>query len=314
MGNRFLRFLLPIFFAAAGWIFAFLVIREMTERFEVIVLYDMTDLIPGTIIQEMTILLGLIPLAGIIVYIFLGVLSAAILLLGTKIIRTTAYDLDIIQTGREFGGMRMVRRAAVPALFSISLSGILAETITGLLFRALDPIPQPALVLWQAIAPIMGILITLPVVLVIFIPTWILNDAGIVMHLKESQLNIRRCPDTIGVGRWWSNLLAGFTLLTIPIVSFIQHFLPLIARGETQLTMYFFSFLFSFGFPFLAMTFIIPVIVFNEIFINLSKGAIRRVAKALGAREITLQTIITETKIVDEGPKYGWSLKEEETQ
>ncbi|MHA2425580.1 MAG: hypothetical protein ACXAEF_12385 [Candidatus Thorarchaeota archaeon] len=304
------RFGLPIIFAAVGWAFAFFLVREIARDFGDLVTYNMTDLLPGNIAQEITILLGFIPLAGIIVYIFLGVFIASILLLAAKIARTTAYDLDIIQTGRDFGGMRMIRRAAVPAVFAVAFSGLISGTITNLLFSALENVPEPAQLLWQALSPIMGVLVTLPIVLAIFMPTWILNDAGIVMHLKDEQLNVRRCPDTIGVGRWWSNLLAGFTLFTIPIVSFIQHFLPLIVIGETSIIPYFWSFVITLGIPFLAMTFIMPVVVFNEIFISLSKRAIRWVARALGAREMKLETIVTETKIVDKGPKYGWSMKE----
>lgn len=308
---KLLRFGLPILFAGAGWAFAFIVVRQIASSFNNLVAYNMTDLIPGNIAQEMTILLGIIPIAGIIVYIFLGVLISSILLLATKIVRSTAYDLDIVQTGRDFGGMRMIRRAAVPAIFAVALSGLISKTIIGVLFSALESVPVQAQILWQALTPIMGVLVTLPIVLAIFIPTWILNDAGIVMHLKDEQLNVRRCPDTIGVGRWWSNLLAGFTLLAIPIISFVQHFLPLLVGGETDFVPYFQAFVITLGIPFIAMTLILPVVVFNEIFISLSKRAIRRVAKALGAREMKLQTILTETTIVDEGPKYGWSLKEE---
>ncbi|MDF1539958.1 MAG: hypothetical protein P1Q69_13760, partial [Candidatus Thorarchaeota archaeon] len=104
-----------------------------------------------------------------------------------------------------------------------------------------------------------------------------------------------------------SNLLAGFTLFAIPIVSFVQHFLPLITDGTTDPIRIFWAFVFSLGIPLLAMTFVMPVIVFNEVFINLSKRAIRRVAKKMGARELKIETVITETEIVDKEPEYGWA-------
>jgi len=206
----------------------------------------------------------------------------------------------------------MIRRAATPAIFAVAISGIVMEFVEGILFRALQNVPPEAAMLIQITYPIVGVLITLPIVLTIFIPTWILNDAGIVMHLRPSQLSIRRCPDTIGVGRWWSNLLAGFTLFTIPLVSFVQHFLPIITGGGADVIQIFFAFVFSLGIPLVAMTFVMPVIVFNEILINPSKRAVRGLAKRLGARELKLEIVVTETKIVDKEPEYNWALSTEQ--
>ncbi len=183
------------------------------------------------------------------------------------------------------------------------------KTIAGFLFTVLQNVPHQAAVIYKFLEPIVGALIVLPVVLVIFIPTWILNDAGIVMHLKENQLEVRRCPDTIGVGRWWSNLLTGFTLFTVPLIAFVQNFIPLIVSGETHLMAYLQAFLQSLAPPFFAMAFVMPVIIFSEIFLGVHRRAIRSFAKRLGARELKIETIVTETKIVDEDPDYGWEHK-----
>lgn len=309
MAWRFLRFVLPIAFAAAGWLFASFIVWVVVARIGVAaVTYDMIPALSGYIVQDVSTLLGIIPLIGIIVYLILGLPISAVILVGTKIIRGTAYDLDIAQIGNRFSGTRMIRRAATPAIFAVAISGIVMEFVEGILFRVLQNVPAEAVTLIQITYPVVGVLITTPIVLAIFIPTWILNDAGIVMHLRPEQLNIRRCPDTIGVGRWWSNLLAGFTLFTIPIVSFVQHFMPIISSGIIEPVPVFFAFVFSLGIPLIAMTFVMPVIVFNEILINPMKHAIRRIAKRMGARELKLETVLTETKIVDEEPEYNWAM------
>ena len=305
-----LRFFLPILFAALGFILASEIVLIMATTVHAFSpTYDLISWWPGNVESDVAFLLGLSSLAGIIVYIVLGVPIAAIILTGTKLIKVTSYEIDIAQIGHKFGGIRMIRRAAIPALFAVAISGVVMKTIAGFLFTVLQNVPPQAAYIYKFLEPIVGALIVLPVVLVIFIPTWILNDAGIVMHLKENQLEIRRCPDTIGVGRWWSNLLTGFTLFTVPLIAFVQNFIPLIVSGEMHLMAYLQAFLQSLAPPFFAMAFVMPVIIFSEIFLRAHRAAIRSVAKRLGARELKIETIVTETKIVDEEPEYSWEHK-----
>ncbi|MDF1540182.1 MAG: hypothetical protein P1Q69_14910, partial [Candidatus Thorarchaeota archaeon] len=207
--RKYLRFALPILFAAAGWLFAsfiiWVVVEQLSRTLPIGINYDMIEGLPGNVISDVSTLLGVIPLAGILVYLILGIPISILILAGTKIIRSTAYDLDIAQIGNRFSGARMIRRAATPAIFAVAISGVVMGFINEILFKALQNVPEAAKLLIQITYPIVGVLITLPVVLAIFVPTWMLNDAGIVMHLHPNQLDIRRCPDTIGVGRWWSN-------------------------------------------------------------------------------------------------------------
>ncbi len=309
---RIRRFFLPVVFGISGFLLASYVITLLAKNIAVFSTdYDMIDIIPGNVASDVPVLLGLSSIAGIIVYLFLALPIAILILIFTKIIRATAYDVDIAQIGNRFGGLRMIRRALVPALFAVALSGIVMQIVEGYLFRVLDTVPPQVELIYNFLGPVIGALVTLPLVLAIFAPTWLLNDSGIVMHLKPEQLSIRRCPDTIGVGRWVNNMLAGFTILILPIASFAEHFLPLIRSGVSEVLPYFMAFFFSFGVPFITMAFTIPVIIFNEIMLGLMRKPIRRVAKAFGARELRIETVITETEIVDEEPEaeYGWGLK-----
>ncbi|RLI56082.1 MAG: hypothetical protein DRO87_08360 [Candidatus Thorarchaeota archaeon] len=130
----------------------------------------------------------------------------------------------------------------------------------------------------QPLVPIvislMSSLVFMPIALLLFAPTWILNDAGVVTHLKSDTLDLRQCPDTQGVGRWIANMLGGYALLAFPITMFIVQFyepiiLPLL-QDPLSMTpdMVFYNatvgFLRTFGLPFFVMAFILPVIMLSE--------------------------------------------------
>ncbi|MHA1637707.1 MAG: hypothetical protein ACTSUB_06795 [Candidatus Thorarchaeota archaeon] len=314
MVRKYLRFIPPIVFAFAGWLTASAIVLYTARFVEGLSpTYDLIPMTPGNVAGDVGWLLAIVPIAGILVYLIVSIPIAAIMLGAIKLVRSTSYDIDIAQIGNRFSGIRMIRRAITPALFSMAISGIVMEVIEGVLFNLLSTVPLQAITLFRFFLPIIGTLITLPIVLVIFIPTWMMNDAGIVMHLKVDELDNRRCPDTIGVGRWVSNLLAGFTIFTVPLVLFVQQFLPIITGEVEGSFAIIYALVFSLGIPFLAMTFIIPVIIFHEIVINGSKRGIRGITKRLGARELQIQTVVTETKIVDEEPEYGWSFQDSPT-
>ena len=90
---------------------------------------------------------------------------------------------------------------------------------------------------------------------------------------------------------------------------FVQHFLPIINGEVTGALAILNAFVFSIGIPFLAMAFVIPIIIFNEVVINGTKRGIRGIAKRFGSRELRLETVVTETKIVDKEPEYGWAFQ-----
>jgi hypothetical protein len=141
----------------------------------------------------------------------------------------------------------------------------------------------------------MGALLAMPIALALFVPTWILNDAGIVTHLKKGQLKVRQCPDTQGVGKWYSNILGGYSILVFPIAIFIEHFyntfivgnLPLFdPAGSIWNAPILHSFLWTAGIPLLVMSFIVPVVMLNEAARNRVGGIIKGIAKHLGANEV----------------------------
>lgn len=306
MQHRFLRFLPPIFFAGLGLALAMFIVdwtmESMIPLLPVGPIPSLTVHIDGDMRVDVLWLLTYIVPILIAEYVFLVLPVASLFLLFNKLLRVRKYDVNIMKLGKEFGAIPMIRRAVVPALFSLAIGQLVFQLMQGWLFNIPPPedISQVALPYYLPLISIISALIVLPVSLLYFMPTWVLNDAGIVTHLKNEELRLRRCPDTIGVGRWYSNFLGGFSLVAVPITSIILYFvtpiqhlllinptpsteilLPIITRGI----------FYSVGMPVLAMAFIIPIVIFHEMLGSLMKRPIRRIAERLGANKVELETI-----------------------
>jgi hypothetical protein len=244
-----------------------------------------------------TIMIIAIPVLFIEYYIF-AVPIAVVLLVGTKIIKSTRYELNIMNIGRDFGGTQLIRRAAAPALFAVASAELFRAPLRLYLFGSNPVIPVEYQSLFPVVVSLMSALIAVPIALLLFMPTWVLNDAGIVTHLKSDRLDLRQCPDTQGVGRWIANMLGGYALLAFPITMFLNHFyepliLPLFEgtfEGNilVQLTT---GTLWTLGLPFFVMAFILPAIMFNEAMQKRSTVRILRLATRLGAKMVKKERI-----------------------
>jgi hypothetical protein len=206
--------------------------------------------------------------------------------------------------GKDFHGTQMIRRAAAPALFSVASAQMLREPLTQFIFHTTDVASMVSVEI-QPLVPIvislMSSLVFMPIALLLFMPTWVLNDAGVVTHLKSDRMDIRQCPDTQGVGRWIANMLGGYALLAFPITMFIAHFynpiiLPML-QDPLALTpeMIFYDttvgLLWTIGLPFFVMAFILPVVMFNEKMQERSTVGILKWANKMGARIIRKERI-----------------------
>ncbi len=261
--------------------------------------YNMLPYSTGSVDADITSLITYIVLIAGGIYLLTSLPLAAFMLTVTRVMKSPAYDIDVVRIGNEFGSFRMIRRAFIPALFSLSMGGVISGLIRDLLYT------EPLLVLdvvrpaYLPLSSVVSALVLLPIILAFFAPTWILNDSGIVMHLKDKELRVRKCPDTIGVGRWWSNLLGGFTLFMVPVVTFVQYFYtPIVIHNQLLNSDFLFrALLLTVGVPLLAVAFVLPLIVFHEILVRGTRYAIVRVAKKLGAKEMELETVLVPSEI-----------------
>ncbi len=299
------RFLLPTFMFLAGTAVAIYLIMTITKP------VPPTSLLPPTLSQNLgTDIVAIMIIAFpifLIEYVVFAVPAAVVLLVITKIVKSTRYEMNIMNIGRDFNGTQIIRRAAAPALFSVASSQLFRGVIENILF----PVgynPEAALrPLHEAGLSLMSALLFVPIALILFMPTWILNDAGVVTHLKSDHLELRQTPDTQGVGRWIANMLGGYALLAFPITMFLSQFynpliLPIL-QGTippdqiTDLVIYQGSLglLWTLGLPFFVMAYILPVIMFNEALQTRSTVRILRLAQRLGAKIIRKEQI-TEIK------------------
>ena len=125
----------------------------------------------------------------------------------------------------------------------------------------------------------------MPIALALFIPTWILNDAGIVNHLRKGQLDIRQCPHTEGVGRFYSSMLGGYSILAFPIAMFKLHFYQPFVVNHLPLNFpsIFITLIWTIGIPLLVMAFIVPVTILNEASVGKASRYIHGYLKRVGA-------------------------------
>ena len=143
---------------------------------------------------------------------------------------------------------------------------------------------------------IVGAAIALPVSLAFFMPTWLLNDSGIVLHLKAGQLKVRRCPDTEGVGRWFSNFLGGFSVIALPLTSIVHFFMqPYFVDGRALTPLNAItSLLWTISLPLLMMAFVVPIVILNEVMLGFTTPRVQNIARHLGAKDV--QVVPAETK------------------
>jgi hypothetical protein len=296
------RFVFPFLFSAGGIAVAMYIIYRVAT---LIPSFEFFPFVDGSLFTDIVVILGVaIPIIAI-EYFIIALPIAALFLLGSRMIKSATYNFSIMDIGKDFGGYRMLRRSVAPALFSISSAGLVVGLIEGIIIDAFPFLPPGDLYLISLSATLMGALIIMPIALALFIPTWILNDAGIVTYLKEGQLNVRQCPDTEGVGRWYSSMLGGYSLFAFPIAMVSAHFVrPFIIEGippEPQLLLI--SSLWTIGIPLLVMAFILPVVFLNELAQRRSVGFIQRFARGLAAKEVEKPVI----------SRKGVKKKQEET-
>ena len=258
--------------------------------------YDLVTAVDGTLNFDINFLLMILIPIFILEFLILTLPFAFFMLLGVKIFRITTYTIDVMKIGHGFDWLRMMKRAVVPALFALALGELVISLLHGIIFwippmtegeaRAIVPSLHPLLTMF-------GALIALAVSIALFAPTWLLNDSGIVTHVKPKHLELRRCPDTEGVGRWYSNLIGGFGILAFPIAMFNRYFFQkfIVFGVDMNFGNVLISLGWTVGLPFMVMAFILPIVILNEFTIKWTGGTMQRIAKSLGANDVQFQHV-----------------------
>ncbi|MHA2141414.1 MAG: hypothetical protein ACXADF_08415 [Candidatus Thorarchaeota archaeon] len=295
------RFIPPTVFVIAGIAIAFFAVNRIIGPLGgPFASQDLVGAIDGAIYFDIISLMILALPIYFIEFILLSIPIAAIMIFLNKLYRAKSYTQSVIPVGNRFGAARIIRRALVPALFSLSFS----EIVLGLFPDYIIAVPEyPAEVAFSAIVRtvepmlwLVGALFAVGIAIPIYAPTWLLNDSGIVTHLKKNELEMRRCPDTEGVGKWFSQYLTGFAILSYPVAIAHKYIVVLpsliLSRGGTIGINYIFeSLVWIVGLPLIVMAFILPVIIINEIVLSKTSSVMRSVARGLGATELRLADV-----------------------
>ncbi|MHA2378891.1 MAG: hypothetical protein ACXADO_09425 [Candidatus Thorarchaeota archaeon] len=301
MANGGSRFLLPILFVIAGFLITVALTTRITAVTESSLAgVDLVIPIPGEVSTDVSSIIMLVIPLYFLEFLILGVPVAVLMLIVNRLYRVKSYTQSLVRVGSRFGASRMIRRAVVPALFALSFSGLVQQLFPGLFVRALQyssgVADVPVLRMIEPLVWLIGALIAMAAAIPIFAPTWLLNDSGVVNRLKSGELEIRRCPDTEGVGKWYSHYVSGFAILSYPVTvasTFIIRIPTMMMnRGVVIPPDYIIeSLLWILGLPLVTMAFILPIIIVNELLLSRISGVVRNLARRLGARSITLAAV-----------------------
>ncbi|RDE15435.1 MAG: hypothetical protein C4K49_06295 [Candidatus Thorarchaeota archaeon] len=286
------RFTGPIVFSAAGIGLAIIGVTSWALRFNHDrPLYDLVRIVPGKVPTDaLAILIAVLPIYAIF-FLLLTVPIASLMLFFNRLLKAPSFTQSIMKLGEQFSGRAMIKRAFMPALFSLSFGELIVSLLPGWLFNDPGIVVGGGGTVIEAIAPLMttlGALIVLPAALAFYAPTWLLNDAGVVSHLKPTLLENRRPPDTEGVGRWYSNFISGFAMLGFPISMAYRYFYQAFFIMGVPVTPFtvFLSVFWTVGLPLLVVSFVVPIVMLNEVMLGRTTRAIRRVARSMGARDV----------------------------
>ena len=291
------RFIVPVLFSVAGIIGAFWLSQGLTRIIgNALPAYDLVEAVQGTIGTDVNFLLLILIPVLLVEFLVLTLPIAFFMLVGAKIFRLATYDIDVMSIGQGFDWIRIIKRSVVPALFALSLGELVFSLLQGFVFVRPEGPAGDATVVVQNMHPLLtflGGLLALVASVAIFAPSWLLNDSGIVAHVKKQHLELRRCPDTVGIGRWYSNLVGGFGILAFPITMFYRYFFLKFQHVELTFQEVFISLIWIVGLPIMVMAFIIPLIIINELTIGRTSGVMKGIARRFGANQVQLQQIGT---------------------
>ncbi|MCK4568229.1 MAG: hypothetical protein KAU48_13065 [Candidatus Thorarchaeota archaeon] len=294
------KFYIPILFSIVGILSTFIVASQLSSELAVVSpAYDFITTFDGSIQVDVGSLLFLLIPIYFIGFFALAIPIALLMILFNKLSRTSTYELGVFTTGEGFSAMKMIRRGIVPALFALSTGEIFVNLLPDRMFGTPTFDSGDAYVflrLFNPLQTLLGALFALILGLVIFAPTWILNDSGIVAQVKPSLMTARRCPDTEGIGRWFSNLFGGFVILAYPItqvyrffyIQYVIHKIPITFLNLMN------SIFWTVGIPFLVMSFVLPFIILNELGLTWVRPKIHNFARRLGAKEVQPKSLMLE--------------------
>ena len=220
-------------------------------------------------------ILYLIPIVVVLIIYAIGPYLLIIYLqlhkLTTKISTKTQYG--IVEPGKNVGAFKLFRRALIVSLFAFSITAILIQAGYGDSFRG-NYIEDS--VLSNAEALFLGTFFISGIVLIIFIPIWLLEDTGIVGYKHDKQK--RHPPKIEGISSLYSSILEGYAGISTVfiLISYIIKSLEVIQPGSpailTPIILIFLPFI-------ITGLFAIPLMIYEALLPKATKRILKKLIK-----------------------------------
>ena len=210
-----------------------------------------TDLIPilaGSGVQDFLVLLILIPLISFILLLFIPFMSIGFYRLYRLIFRNSReYYLDMNIQLDKWTSRDTIKRAFHPGLMICALAQfIVTATGISLWFIGVNDI---ALIF----AMFNASFIVFPIVIMLYVPLWLLFDSGVMSKTNPDYLGKKRAPETVEtIEKYFSSKWKGFGGLAF-IINFISMILQAILLTVSPLVAIFLLFV-----PFIGISLLIP--------------------------------------------------------
>ena len=244
------------------------------SNYGLFVYQELIPLIPGGFVSDLIILFTAVPLI-IMGFGFIICPLITIIYYGAhRFIRVFSkeYDYKLIKMRQNIPFRRLFYRLIFPAFFSLSLAMIFNATQGTSHFLQI-----PTNIIMQVYMASMFFIVPSFFLLA---PLWILDDAGIVCHLKED-IGYRRPPETESVSRFFSNGYKGYISITF-VISFVlllySVIMALLATPQ-RLLQDIFMISALIGFPFCLSAIVAPFCILYERWLEKLVRFMRKYAK-----------------------------------
>lgn len=210
---------------------------------------DLIPILNGPGLQDFLVLLIFIPLLSILLLFFIPFFSLGFYKLYTLIFRNSReYYLDMNIQLDKWTSRDTIKRAFHPGLMICALAQfIVTATGTGIWFIGVSDI---AIIF----AMFNASFIIFPMVLILYMPLWLLFDSGVMSRTNPDYLGKKRTPETVEtIEKYFSSKWKGFGGL-----AFVINFISMIVQAAL-LTISPLVSIFLFLVPFIGISLLIPV-------------------------------------------------------
>ncbi len=190
---------------------------------------DLATFIPGPAFTDFLIIATLQPLYIVGLYYLVAYPMSQVYYWLHDLISFFKYEYKKTELGTEYSTFSYLARLAVPALLCYSLLFLFIDFImpSGLFTVSRENFLIPIITLNFLLLPLSCLIVS---------GTWILDDIGVICHLKPKYYDDRKPPVIEGVGRFWGSTWSGLIGYTTPIGIAVQIYRSMVLAIPIQQT------------------------------------------------------------------------------